>query len=227
MVLASTVTLPYRILSVSKTIVTYATSGLTLLIVGTWLFSSEYWPFSPKGKDQFENCRSSRIAGGAGSIGGPFTLIDQRGTVVTEEDVITEPSLIYFGYTFCPDVCPLDTVRNGEAVDILAQSGTSATPIFITIDPKRDTPEVMAEYSQLVHPKMIGLTGSQDQVKAASKAYRTYYKSHADEGGEFYLVDHTTMTYLVLPEHGFVEFFKRDQSAEIVAEKAACFIKNS
>ena len=227
MVLASAVILQYRISSVSKTVLTYAASGLALLIAGTWLISSEYWPFSQKGNDQFAKCRSSRIAGGAGSIGGPFTLIDENGTAVTDQDVITEPSLIYFGYTFCPDVCPLDTVRNGEVVDILAQAGASATPIFITIDPQRDTPEVMAEYSELVHPKLIGLTGSNEQVKAVSKAYRTYYKSHADDGGEFYLVDHSTMSYLVLPEHGFVEFFRRDQSAEMVAEKAACFIENS
>jgi protein SCO1/2 len=212
---------------VSKTTLAHAASGLTLLIAGTWLVSSEYWPFSSKGNDQFAKCRSSAIAGGAGSIGGPFTLVSEKGMTVTDLDVITEPSLIYFGYTFCPDICPLDTVRNGEVVDILAQSGTSATPIFITIDPQRDTPEVMAEYSELVHPKMIGLSGSQEQVKSASKAYRTYYKSHAKDGEEFYLVDHSTMSYFVLPEHGFVEFFRRDQSAEKVAEKVACFIKNS
>ena len=210
----------------SKTILTFAASGLILLIAGTWLISSEYWPIFQKSNDQFAKCRSSRIAGGTGSIGGPFTLINERGAEVTDQDVITEPSLIYFGYTFCPDVCPLDTVRNGEVVDILAQAGASVTPIFITIDPQRDTPEVIAEYSELVHPKMIGLTGSNEQVGAASKAYRTYYKSHAEKGEEFYLVDHSTMSYLVLPEHGFVEFFRRDQSAEMVAEKAACFIEN-
>ena len=176
------------------------------MIAGTWLVSSEYWPFSSKDIDQFAECRSNTITGVVGSIGGPFTLIDPKGLSVTDSDVITEPSLIYFGYTFCPDVCPLDTARNGEVVDILAQTGISATPIFISIDPQRDTPEVMAEYSEWVHPKMIGLTGSQEQVKAASKAYRTYYKLHSDEGNEFYLVDHSTMTYLVLPEHGFVKF---------------------
>jgi protein SCO1 len=213
--------------SVFKIILKYAALSLIIIISGTWLVTSGYWPFSPKDIDQFAKCRRSTTSGVVGSIGGPFTLIDENGTAVTDQDVITEPSLIYFGYTFCPDVCPLDTVRNGEVVDILAQAGTSATPIFITIDPQRDTPEVMAEYSELVHPKLIGLTGSNEQVKAVSKAYRTYYKSHADDGGEFYLVDHSTMSYLVLPEHGFVEFFRRDQSAEMVAEKAACFIKNS
>ena len=227
MVLVCCVTLPYRKSCLSKTTLTYAVSGLVLLVTGTWLISSAYRPFLPKGNDQFAKCRSSRIAGGAGSIGGPFTLIDERGAAVTDQDVITEPTLIYFGYTFCPDVCPLDTVRNGEVVDLLAQAGASATPIFITIDPQRDTPKVMAEYAELIHPKMIGLTGSIEQIKAVSKAYRTYYKSHANKDEEFYLVDHSTMSYLVLPEHGFVEFFKRDQSAKIVAEKAACFIKNS
>ena len=197
------------------------------MIAGTWLVSSEYWPFSSKDSDQFAKCRSSAITGVIGTIGGPFTLIDHKGATVTDTDVITEPSLIYFGYTFCPDVCPLDSARNGEVVDILAQIGKSATPIFISIDPKRDTSEVMAEYSEWIHPKMKGLTGSQEQVKAASKAYRTYYKLHPDEGNGFYLVDHSTMTYLVLPEHGFMEFFRRDQSAEKVAEKVACYINSS
>ena len=133
-------------------------------------------------------------------------------------DVITEPSLVYFGYTFCPDVCPLDSARNAEAVDLLAKRGMSATPVFISVDPKRDTPEVVAEFTKWLHPKMIGLTGTPEQVKAASQAYRTYYKAHDDKDDEYYLVDHSTMTYLMLPEHGFVEFFRRDQSAEAVAE---------
>ena len=210
-----------------KAILKYAAPTLILMIAGIWLVNSEYWPFSSKDSDQFAKCRSNTITGVIGTIGGPFTLIDHKGATVTDTDVITEPSLIYFGYTFCPDVCPLDTARNGEVVDILAQIGKSVTPIFISIDPKRDTSEVMAEYSKWIHPKMKGLTGSQEQVKAASKAYRTYYKLHADEGNGFYLVDHSTMTYLVLPEHGFMEFFRRDQSAEKVAEKVACYIKNS
>ena len=213
--------------SVFKAILKYAAPTLILMIAGTWLVSSEYWPFSPKDNDQFAKCRSSTITGVIGTIGGPFTLIDHKGVTVTDVDVITEPSLIYFGYTFCPDVCPLDTARNGEVVDILAQIGKSVTPIFISIDPKRDTSEVMAEYSKWIHPKMKGLTGSQEQVKAASKAYRTYYKLHPDEGDGFYLVDHSTMTYLVLPEHGFMELFRRGQSAEKVAEKVACYINSS
>ena len=149
--------------------------------------------------------------------------MNAQGETVTDEDVITEPTLLYFGYTFCPDVCPLDTVRNAEAVDLLEAQGKMVTPVFITIDPERDTPEAVGDFAHNVHERMIGLTGSPEQIQAASQAYRTYYKKQ-DAEDEFYLVDHSTFTYLVLPEHGFVEYFRRDKSPEEVATAAACFI---
>ena len=182
-------------------------------------------PFS-RGDDPFSACRTSAVAGGTSAIGGPFTLVNGQGAQVTEKDVITKPSLIYFGYTFCPDVCPLDTVRNADAVDVLAEKGLDVTSVFISIDPDRDTPEVVAGFASAIHPNMIGLTGSAEQVKVASTAYRTYYKKN-DSGDDYYLVDHSTMSYLVLPEHGFVEFFRRDASPEQVAKTTACFIEKS
>ena len=184
-----------------------------------------FGPFS-RGSDPFSACRTSAVAGGTSAIGGPFTLVNGQGAQVTEKDVITKPSLIYFGYTFCPDVCPLDTVRNADAVDVLADKGMDVTPVFISIDPDRDTPEVVADFASAIHPNMIGLTGSAEQVKVASTAYRTYYKKN-DSGDDYYLVDHSTMSYLVLPEHGFVEFFRRDASPEQVAKTTACFIEKS
>lgn len=175
--------------------------------------------------DQFAQCRTSQIAGGASQIGGPFELVNAQGQTVTDKDVITEPSLLYFGYTFCPDVCPLDTSRNAEAIDILEERGKIVTPVFISIDPKRDTPEAVGDFAGNLHERMIGLTGSPEQVKAASKAYKTYYKAH-DEDDEYYLVDHSTFSYLVLPERGFVEFFKRDISPEQMADQIGCFVDN-
>ncbi len=174
--------------------------------------------------DQFASCRSGAIAGGSNQIGGPFELVNAEGATVTDQDVITEPSLIYFGYTFCPDVCPLDTARNAEVIDVLAERGLSATPIFISIDPERDTPEVVGNFAYNLHEKMIGLTGSPEQVAQASKAYKTYYKAHPAED-EYYLVDHSTFSYLVLPETGFAEFFRRDNPAEEIADAMACFIE--
>ncbi|MFY0308433.1 SCO family protein [Leisingera sp. D0M16] len=176
------------------------------------------------GGDKFAQCRSSQIAGGADTIGGAFELVNAKGETVTDKDVITEPSIVYFGYTFCPDVCPMDSARNADAVDVLAERGISVTPVFISIDPDRDTPEAVGDFAANLHEKMIGLTGSLEQVKAASKAYKTYFKKN--EGDEdYYLVDHSTFSYLVLPEEGFVEFFRRDETAEQMADKAACFIE--
>lgn len=199
----------------------YAIAAALVAILGLGSLAAYF--LLDRNDDQFAECRASTVAGGAGSIGGPFTLVDQTGTTVTDADVFTKPSLVYFGYTFCPDICPFDNARNAEAVDIMEENGIITTPVFITIDPARDTPEVMAEYSRYMHPRMIGLTGTPEQVKAASTAYRTYYQKQPSED-EYYLVDHSTFTYLVLPEHGFVEFFRRDLSAQQLAEQVSCFV---
>lgn len=171
--------------------------------------------------DRFAQCRASQVAGG--DLGGPFELLNDQGETVTDVDVITEPTLIYFGYTFCPDVCPLDTARNAVAIDILEEMGVSATPIFISIDPNRDTPEVVGQFAGNLHEKMIGLTGTPEQVRAASQTYKTFYSVAGDMDDPYYLVDHSTMTYLVLPEYGFVEFFRRDAAPDDIANTVACY----
>ena len=177
---------------------------------------------NPKdGDGSLSQCNAT--AGVAGDLGGPFTLVNSDGEIVTDTDVITEPTLIYFGYTYCPDVCPLDVERNAVAVEILEERGQSVTPVFITIDPERDTPEVVRDFAEAMHPRMIGLTGTAEQIAEASKAYRTYYKANRPVFGE-YLVDHSTFSYLVTPEQGFVEFFRRELSAADMAEAIACFI---
>lgn len=165
-------------------------------------------------------CGNTTVAGAA--IGGPFELVSETGETVTDADVITKPTLVYFGYTFCPDVCPIDTSRNAIAADILAESGVDIGTAFITVDPQRDTVDVVRDFTANFHDDMIGLTGSPDQIKAASDAYKVYYR--AVEGDpDYYLVDHSTQTYLMFPETGFATFFRRDTPAEQVAEITACF----
>ncbi len=156
-------------------------------------------------------------------IGGPFELLNAQGELIKSEDLIVEPTLIYFGFTFCPDFCPIDMARNSAAVDILAEQGISATPVFISIDPERDTPEIVGEYAYNFHDKAVGLTGSLDQVKAASEAYRTFYQKDDSGDPDYYLMQHTTFTYLTLPEHGFVEFFRTNATPEEVADTVSCF----
>lgn len=177
-------------------------------------------------EDAFTACRENVVAGGAAAIGGPFTLVSEAGNTVTDAEVITVPSLVYFGYTFCPDVCPFDTVRNADAAALLAERGHEAQTVFITVDPERDTPERIAEFTDYIDPGMIGLTGTADQVQAAVRAYKAYFRKQ-DSGDEFYLVDHSTFTYLVLPDHGFVEFYRRDLPAAALADSAACFLEKA
>ncbi|MFX0545481.1 SCO family protein [Roseovarius sp. S1116L3] len=201
-------------------------AGLALIIVlgGIYLITA-----GRDGGGDFAQCRSTAVADGGASIGGDFTLVDETGATVTSAEVLDQPSLIYFGYTFCPDVCPLDVARNAEATEILEERGIMVKPIFISVDPARDTPEVVADFTDAMHPRMLGLTGSPEQVKAASQAYRTFYKAHEPAEGEeeYYLVDHSTFTYLTLPGRGFVEFFRRETTGEEMADKVQCFVEAS
>ena len=174
--------------------------------------------------DPFARCRSGQIAGGNAAIGGPFALVSETGDTVTEKEVIDQPALIYFGYTFCPDVCPVDMSRNALAVEVLEERGKIVKPVFISVDPKRDTPQVLADFTDNLHPRMLGLTGTADQIKAVARAYRAFYKVHDDGTDEYYLVDHSTLTYLMLPEIGFVEFFRRDVAPEEMADRIECLL---
>ena len=201
----------------TKTYAILAVVGIAAVLGG---MAGYIW-FAGQGQNKYAQCTSGQVAGGA--IGGPFTLVDQTGTTVTDKEVLKKPSLVYFGYTFCPDVCPLDAQRNADAVDILAQKNIDVTPVFITIDPGRDTPQVLADWTSAISPKMIGLTGTADQIKAVSEAYKTYYKQQP-ASDENYLMDHSIYTYLMLPDAGFVEFFDRDITADKMADKVACFI---
>ncbi len=196
-------------------------AGAAAAAVAALLGASAWYVLSNRAGDAFAECRSGQVAGG--SIGGPFSLVNPAGETVTEVEVLAKPSLVYFGYTFCPDVCPLDMSRNVEAVDILEERGFDVTPVFVSIDPERDTPEVMGDYAANLHPKLIALTGSADQVKAASNAYKTFYEKQATED-EFYLMNHSTFTYLMLPGVGFVDFFRRDLMSDQMADSVACFL---
>ena len=180
-----------------------------------------YRALQSQSADAFAECRSGAVAGG--EIGGPFTLTDTKGNAVTDATLLAKPALIYFGYASCPDVCPLDNARNTEAVALLAAQGLDVTPVFITVDPMRDTQAVLADYAENFEG-LLALTGSQAQTDAAAKTYKIYFQmpEKRDPG---YMVDHTTMTYLMLPKVGFVDFFQRDATAQDMADKTACFLK--
>jgi protein SCO1/2 len=169
--------------------------------------------------DAFAACRQAEAGGAA--IGGPFSLVDKAGATVTDKEAITGPTLVYFGYTFCPDVCPLDMSRNAEVADMMAAEGRKLGLVFITVDPARDTPQVVGEFAANHHPDAIGLTGTVDQITAAAKAYKVYFKVN-DDGTDYYPVDHTAFTYLMVPGTGLVDFYRVDTSVEDVAKSVSC-----
>ncbi|ARJ69253.1 SCO family protein [Paracoccus contaminans] len=205
------------------------TTERRLLILGVaatalLLLTGFMWMRSGAAADPFGQCRRSAVAGGAGALGGPFTLTDENGARVTDAQVFNRPSLFYIGYTFCPDVCPMDNARNAAAVELLRARGTDARAVFMSVDPARDTPERMRDYTDMIDPGLLGLTGSADDVAAVAKAWRAYFKLNNETDKSDYLVDHTTQSYLVLPGHGTVEFFSRDTSPQEMADTVSCFV---
>lgn len=170
----------------------------------------------------FSDCLEGSVAGG--NIGGPFTLTNHLGQRVSDTDVITGPTLVYFGYSFCPDVCPTDLARNAIATDILETQGIELTPVFITIDPNRDQGTDLANFVSSFHPRLIGLTGSGEEIARAARTYKAYYQKQDGDDPEYYLMDHSSFSYLMLPDHGFIDFFRSDEPADQVAERIACVV---
>ena len=200
-------------------VIAMAAAGLAIVVVGgTWGWTQMQATTAP-----FASCTTGQVAGGA--IGGPFELVNTAGATVTDADLITKPTLLYFGYTFCPDVCPLATARNVAEVEALADRGLDAQAVFVTVDPARDTPEAMAWFTDSFGDDLIGLTGSDAQIKAAATAYRVYYDAKVEDDPEYYLVDHSAFTYLVLPETGFIDFFRHEATVDDMVEPVACVIE--
>jgi protein SCO1/2 len=155
------------------------------------------------------------------SIGGPFTLTDGDGKTVKNSDFAGKYRIMYFGYTFCPDVCPVDVQNIGGAMKELDKSNpklaAQIVPVFVTIDPARDTPKVVKQFTSAFYPRMVGLTGTPAQVDAAAKAYRVPYQKRETPSG--YLMDHGRQAYLMGPKGEPIALLPQDQTPQaIVAE---------
>lgn len=153
---------------------------------------------------------------GAASIGGDFTLVDQNGKTRRAEDFRGKLMLIYFGYTYCPDVCPTELQTMSDAVDLLGEKQQAVQPIFVTIDPERDTPDQLRLYAESFHPRLVALTGTKEQVAAAARAYKVYFAKRPQEGGD-YLMDHSSFVFLMSRDGKYLMHFGPGTSAEQMA----------
>ena len=154
----------------------------------------------------------------ASAIGGPFRLVDQNGKTVTDADLKGKWSLIYFGYTHCPDACPTTLNEIAIALDDLGPKRDAVRPVFITVDPERDTPEVLKSYVTSFDAPILALTGTPEAISQAAKDYRVYYAKHPEPGGD-YSMDHSSVIYVMDPEGRFTATFTPESSPEDIAAR--------
>ena len=151
------------------------------------------------------------------SVGGPFTLTASNGSTVTDQTYRGKWLLIYFGYTYCPDACPTSLNEISQAMAKLGAKADQIQPLFITIDPERDTPETMANYVRAFDPRIVGLTGTPAQIAQVAKEFQVFYERHKTDDGS-YLMDHTSLIYVMNPRGQFVRLFPGDMTGERMAQ---------
>ena len=206
-------------------VIRWTAAGLLALLVVVWgiVWLGTRAPQSPAG---WVLQRVAALAGdevGADgvpsrlAIGGPFQLTDQSGKPVTQADFRGRWMLVYFGYTFCPDVCPTELQTIAGALDKLGPDAAKVAPIFITIDPERDTPAVLADYVKLFDKRLIGLTGTAEQIRDVARKYRVYYAKVTPRSASSYLMDHSSFVYLMDAEGRFRALLQPGASPDEVA----------
>ena len=160
------------------------------------------------------------------SLDGGFNLVDETGQLVTQDSYTGKFRLVYFGFTFCPDVCPMQLDVVSRALDIAKVSPNWLITLFITLDPERDRPEDMAIYTDNFHKNIIGLTGSLEQIQQAAKAYKVYFQKVSDpETTSGYTVDHSSIVFLMGPDNNYRQNFTHLDSSEDIAEKITTIIQ--
>ncbi len=191
----------------------------TLVIVGLALGAAALIAYAQITLDQ-KSPQQQKPAGVAGSsVGGPYSLIDQDGRAVTEKDFAGRYKLIYFGFTFCPAICPGELVKITTALDLLAKDGEAIQPLFISIDPERDTPAAIKDFLTHFSPKFRGLTGSREQIDAVLKSYRIYAAKVQTPGMAEYTMDHSSYIYFMSPDDQLVSVFSADDTPDQMAQE--------
>lgn len=174
----------------------------------------------PEARDKLFPQQGAQQSVGKALIGGPFTLTDSSGKKVTDQDFRGRYMLVFFGFTACPDICPAGLQLISAALDKIGAKSNNVTPIFISVDPARDTPEKIAAYVKNFNDRMVGLTGTADEVAAVAKAYRVFYEKTPNEAAPAdYGMNHTAIIYLMGPDGEYVTHFTPTTDVDAMAEK--------
>ncbi|AHC73438.1 classical-complement-pathway C3/C5 convertase [Candidatus Endolissoclinum faulkneri L5] len=192
----------------SSRILFFIISLLAMTIIGTVTAGYHIW-----------QARDGQI-----NIGGSLRLIDHTGKQVSENTYKGTWQIVLFGYTFCPDICPTNLMVITKALNKLGPLADKVTPIFITIDPQRDTVKQLASYHEYFHPRFAMLTGTPQQIAKVAKDFRVYYNKTENEAGSEYLIDHSSITYLLDPKGNYVTYFSHGTNPDIMTETLRKYI---
>lgn len=177
--------------------------------------------------------KSDTLSATAKLPGGPFILVNHHGTQVTDQTYRGQYMLIFFGYTHCPDVCPTTLNDVADVLKLLGDEANKIAPLFITVDPARDTPQILATYVSYFDPRIVGLTGTLAQIKSVATAYKTFFakapnenqSSNQNSANAEYSVDHSAFTYFMGPDGQFVDVFGYNTGPELIAKKLRRLLK--
>ena len=188
-----------------------------------FIFTSIYFFIN---KDYYQNTAVQKIEDQDALPGGHFTLKKQDGTIF-DSKISNKLMLIYFGFTYCPDVCPTTLIKMADVIDRLGEDSDNVNSIFISIDPERDKEEVIKDYVSAFHDEIIGLTGSEEQISSVAKDWGVYYQKEDIEGSEDYTVNHLDIIFLANANGEYVDFFPPKIQSALIVEKVRNIINNN
>jgi protein SCO1/2 len=211
---------------VSRLVIAAAFAGGVAAAGAGWLF----WPGeAPEPPERSAAELMDVVMWGKEPIGGPFALVDHTGAPRTDADFPGKLLLIYFGFTYCSDACPIDLQSMATALDRLGPLAAAVQPLFITIEPEKDTPEQLKSYVAQFHPRLIGLTGDQREIRKVARAYKVYAAKTAPAERDDPNIDHSSLVYLVDAAGKYVGYFppgtSADRMAEVIRQQLAAFVQ--